>query len=100
MILVYVTYADEKTARKVTEHLLKGRLIACYNLVPVNSGYWWQGKIQNEDEFVSILKTIDQNWNKLTEEILKIHPAEVPCILKLQVEANEEYENWVRGECR
>ena len=47
---------------------------------------------------VSLLKTKEENWEKVKAEILKIHLYKTPCILKINVEANEEYERWVREE--
>ena len=32
----------------------------------------------------------------LRKEVEKIHPYDVPCIMKFDVEANTSYENWIR----
>ena len=29
---------------------------------------------------------------------MKIHPYTTPCIIKFNIEANEEYENWINNE--
>ncbi|NOQ55699.1 MAG: divalent cation tolerance protein CutA [Nanohaloarchaea archaeon] len=31
-------------------------------------------------------------------EIEKIHPYDVPCIMRIDVKANESYENWIKIE--
>lgn len=31
-------------------------------------------------------------------EILKIHPYETPCILKMEIEANDTYGDWIISE--
>ena len=80
--------------------LLKKRLIACVNFFPIESSYWWKGKIENSDEIVSIVKTKKENWNKLKREVEKIHPYEIPCIMKFDVEANEDYEKWINEETK
>ena len=99
-IAIYVTYPNLGQAKKVVNHLLKKRLIACANFFPLKSAYWWQGKIKRENEIVTILKTKKENWNKVKAEIKKIHPYEVPAIEKFIVEANADYENWVKKETR
>ena len=93
--LVYITHPGEETAREISNLLLEKRLIACANIFPITSAYWWQGAIQREGEWVSIVKTSLDKWDLLKEEVLRIHPYEVPCILKMEVEANEAYYEWI-----
>ena len=52
--------------------------------------------MQHEDEIVTILKTKNKNWEKLKSRIAELHPYDVPCIMKIEVEANEGYEKWIR----
>jgi periplasmic divalent cation tolerance protein len=95
-IILYVTNPDLKTAKKIGNALLKKKLIACANYFPITSGYWWKGKIANDKEIVALLKTKKENWVKVKKEAAKMHPYEVPCIIKLNVSANKEYEKWVK----
>jgi len=81
-------------------HLLKKRLAACANIFPINSAYWWKGKIENPKEFVLIVKTKKQNFEKVKQAVKKIHPYTIPCIVKIDVEANKEYENWIKQEVK
>ena len=100
MILVYIICRDEKEAVKISRYLLEKRLIACSNIHPIQSMYWWKGKLQDEKEAVILAKTLDKNYNKIKKEVEKIHSYDVPCILKLNVEANEGYDEWVRKEVK
>lgn len=97
-LLFYVTHPDEATARHVAEYLVNERLAACANIFPITSAYWWQGSVQHEGEWVSILKTRLDLEEKLESEIQKIHPYETPCILRFEVRANVAYENWIASE--
>lgn len=94
-LLFYITHPDEATARRVSEHLVNKRLAACANIFPISSIYWWEGAIQQEGEWVTIVKTRLDLENELETEILKIHPYEVPCILRFEVRANKAYEQWI-----
>jgi len=96
--LVYITHPDEETAKIIAGRLLEKRLVACANIFPITSAYWWQGAIQREGEWVSIVKTTLALWQQLKEEVQSIHPYETPCILKLEAEANEAYYNWIVAE--
>lgn len=98
MILVYITCKDKEEAKKISKHLLEKRLIACANIHPIESLYWWEGKIQEDSEVVVIAKTKEENYNKVKNEVKKIHSYEVPCILKIKAEANEEYDKWIKKE--
>lgn len=94
-ILIYITHKNLKEAKKIGSVLLKKKLIACVNYFPIESAYRWNGKIENSKEIVSLLKTKKENWEKVKNEVEKIHPYETPCIIKLKVEANEKYAKWV-----
>jgi len=94
---IYITYPSEVEAQRVSQHLLEQKLIACTNIFPITSAYWWQGVIQNEQEWVSIVKTTLENYEGVKSEVEKIHPYDVPCILKIEVVANEVYEQWIRS---
>ena len=100
MALVYITCKDEKEAIKISKHLLEKRLIACSNIFPIRSMYWWKGKIQDEKEYAILAKTSDKNYDKIKKEAEKIHSYDVPCILKIGAKANESYDKWVRGEVK
>ena len=98
MTLAYITCKDQKEAEKISRHLLEKRLIACSSMLPVKSMYWWQGKMQNDDEVVIIAKTNEKNFSKVKTEVKKLHSYQIPCILKIGAEANEEYDDWVENE--
>jgi len=85
-------------AKKIANHLLEKHLIACANFFPIESAYWWNGKIDCAHEIASILKTKSKNWEKVKAEVLRIHPYEVPCIMKIDVTANESYEAWIHSQ--
>jgi periplasmic divalent cation tolerance protein len=99
-IFVYITNPSRKVAERVALHLLQKRLVGCANIFPIKSLYWWKGKIEKANEFVLIVKTPENNFSKIKKEIKKIHPYTVPCITKIDVEANEEYEKWINQEVK
>jgi len=100
MISIYITCKDKKEAIKISKHLLKKRLIACSNIFPIKSMYWWNKKIINDNEIVILAKTTGKKFEKIKKEVGKIHSYDLPCILKFNVEANKEYEKWVKTETK
>ena len=95
MTLIYITCKDKEEAKKISKALLEKRLIACSNMFPIESMYWWKGKIEEESEIVILAKTKDKNYEKIKQEVTKLHSYEVPCILKLSSDANIDYDKWV-----
>ena len=58
------------------------------------------GKIEDSKEIVSIVKTRKENWKKVEEEVKKIHPYKVPCIMRIEVDSNKEYDSWIKEETK
>jgi periplasmic divalent cation tolerance protein len=94
-IIIYTTHPSKENAQNLANHLLQKKMVACANIFPIKSMYWYNGTIENEQEYVSIIKTTPENWEISQKEISEIHPYEVPCIIKIEVEANKEYEKWI-----
>ena len=98
MILIYITCKDNKEAKKISKALLEKRLVACTNIHPIGSMYWWENKIQEDNEVVLLAKTGEKNYEKVKEEVQKLHSYEIPCILRIKAEANKEYNKWIEEE--
>ena len=96
-IIVYITFPSEAEAKSLSSHLVTKKIAACGNIFPITSSYWWKGSVQNDDEWVAIVKTTQEYWERLVEEVNKKHSYEVPCIMKIEVSANESYEAWIRS---
>jgi periplasmic divalent cation tolerance protein len=95
-IFVYITAKDFDEARKIARHLLEKKLIACANIFPVRSLFWWEGKIEECVEFVVIVKTKAEKFKELREEVKKIHSYSVPCICSFVVEEGlREFLDWI-----
>lgn len=100
MTIIYITCKDEKEAIKISKDLLNKKLIACSNMFPIRSIYRWQGKIHGSKEFAIMAKTKEKNYGKIKEEVKKLHSYNIPCILKIDAEADESYEKWVNEEVK
>ena len=100
MILVYVTCRDRAEAERIADNLLKKRLVACANFFPIESMYWWNGKITGDNEHVLLCKTLEEKYDSVRSEVKKTHSYEIPCVLKISAEADQEYLKWVGGEVK
>ena len=101
MRLVYIIAGNEEEADKITDHLLEQRLVACVNSFPVKSKYWWEGKLETDNEVAMIAKTRAELTEKVIEEVKKLHSYDVPAIDVLEVEScNKDMIPWVEEETR
>ncbi len=98
-IIVLVTAASKQEAEKIANHLLNDKLIACANIVgPVTSLYRWSGNIEHNEEWLTIMKTRQNLFERLTEVVKTLHSYEVPEILALPiVEGSKDYLDWMQS---
>ena len=101
-LLVFTTLPSADKAAELAKVLVEERLAACANLLPaIRSIYRWQGKLQDENEVLVLLKTRAEHLERLKLRILELHPYEVPEILAVPVEAGyQPYLEWLAGETK
>lgn len=95
--IIYITYPSEAEAKRISELLLEQRLIACVNLFPITSAYWWQGSITHDSEWVGLVKTTEAGAMAVETFVEEHHPYDVPCIMQLSARANAAYEAWIEA---
>lgn len=84
-VVVFITTPTKELGRQIAQALLSARLAACVNILgPVNSLYTWEGQLQDEQEYLLLVKT----WSHLFETHLlplvqSLHPYQVPEIIAL-----------------
>jgi periplasmic divalent cation tolerance protein len=96
-IQVITTTDSREAAKKIAETLVKEKLAACVQVSgPISSTYEWQGKIENAEEWVCVIKTRESFYGKVEEAIKTVHTYEVPEIIALPITAgNPAYLAWI-----
>ncbi len=99
LVLVYTTFSNFEEAKTVSEELLNEKLIVCVNIFPeVNSLYLWEGKISNSCEVVAIMKSRNDQVDKIVEKIEAMHSYDQPAIAVIPIEkANKSFTNWANS---
>jgi periplasmic divalent cation tolerance protein len=97
---VYVTSGDQDEAKRIGRSVVESRLAACANVIGgMQSIFWWEGKIQEGQEAVLILKTTEDRLPALITRIKELHSYECPCIEALPVETGfPPFLEWVARE--
>ncbi|MDW5562785.1 MAG: divalent-cation tolerance protein CutA [Methanomassiliicoccus sp.] len=96
MSSIFVTYPDERTARTISRFLIERRLAACSNIFAVCSIYRWRSEVEEASEFASLLKIRSEDFHAVEEAIRKMHPYEIPCIVRFELaEGSADYMRWI-----
>lgn len=99
-IVVYSTCSSAEEAKKLAAHLIEQRLAACVNVfAAVDSFYRWQGQIRQEAEYLLIIKTSRELFDRVRAEWERLHTYEVPELIAVPiVEGAPNYLNWMEAE--
>ena len=96
-IVVFCTTPDFDCAQNIAQSLVEKNIAACCNIVPgLTSVYSWDNKVQQDNEVLLIIKSVQENFETLKNEIGLLHPYEVPEIISLDIkESSKEYLDWI-----
>lgn len=99
-VLVYMTAKDKQEAERVGQALIEARLAACVNIIdPMQSMFFWQGAVQQEQETVLLAKTKVGLVSELTRTVKSVHSYECPCVVAVPViDGNPEFLEWIKEE--
>jgi periplasmic divalent cation tolerance protein len=96
-ILVYVTAGSPAEGDRLARALVEERLAACVNrIAPVQSVYRWQGKLEQSEEELLIVKTRKTLFAALESRVRELHSYSVPEIIAVPiVDGSEGYLRWL-----
>ncbi|MBI5449316.1 divalent-cation tolerance protein CutA [Candidatus Gottesmanbacteria bacterium] len=103
MILVYVTCTSLTEAKKIGKRLLEKRLCGCVNFVEnANPMFLWppkSGKINESQETILLVKTLENKYDLVEAEVVKLHSYDTPCIIGIPIAyVSRKYLHWLAGE--
>ncbi len=95
-IIVTTLCSREAIANKIIDILLEKKLIAGSQLSKVHSKYWWNDKIEENDEYKLEFRTKESLFTQIENEIKKIHDYDVAEISYYEIKnANEDFLKWI-----
>jgi len=97
MLQVFISIDSHAGALKISKHLVEKKLAACVQILgPMTSIYRWKNNIEEEQEFLCLIKTKRDLFDKLKKEIKSLHPYEIPEIIALEYsEVDDRYHSWL-----
>ncbi|MBN1850432.1 MAG: divalent-cation tolerance protein CutA [Deltaproteobacteria bacterium] len=101
-IQVLTTLETKEDARAVANEVVAKKLAACAQVIgPITSTYWWEGIVEEAEEWLLIMKTRKGLYDDLERVIKEMHFYEVPEILAVPVvEGNPDYLRWLDREVK
>ena len=99
MDCVQVQFAidDADKADEIVTFLLERHLVACGQRIgPMVSRYWWEGSLEQAEEWLVLLKTRAELAARVTDAIVAVHPYQTPEVITVPiVEGSESYRAWI-----
>lgn len=102
-IQVYTTTPDRETAEIIAKELVfKSRLAACVQISgEIESFFTWQSSDCRRTEYVCIIKTVSDCFERVEQKIKSLHPYKVPEIVAVPLTAvSSDYSAWYEAMIR
>lgn len=102
VLIAYCTCPDAASAESLAAALVDERLAACVTALPgARSTYRWQGRIEQADEVLLLIKTTRERLEALTARIQALHPYELPEVIAVEAAGGlAPYLRWVAEQSR
>ncbi len=96
-LVFFVTTPDKKTAIEIAKSVIQKKIAACANILEnLTSIFWWEGKINTEEECLIIFKTTSENSDQLISFIQNNHPYELPECIGINItKGSQAYLQWI-----
>lgn len=76
MVILYLTCANDAEAQTIGQALLEAKLVTCVRRSPVSSSFWWQGKINHDDEILLMMESLEEKFGAIASLVTKLHSYE------------------------
>lgn len=100
-IMITTTFDNKDEANKISELLLKDRLVSCCQLSNITSSYHWKGRIEHTEEYLLQMKSKKELYKEIEKVILDNHSYEIPQIIAYDItDGYKGYLDWIKEETK
>jgi len=97
--VVVTTTETEEEARRIAQAIFNARLGACVQILPIESIYRWEGKVEQAKEYRLEIKTRCDRYEQIETLIRNLHSYEIPEIVAIPVSGgSRDYLRWIDEE--
>lgn len=95
--LMISTAGSKEEASRIATALVESQLAACVNIVgPIESIYRWQGKVENAQEFLLLVKTVSSQSAAVIKRIRELHSYDLPEAIEVGIDGGSaDYLKWI-----
>jgi len=95
MVFIYTTCKDIAQAKELGGKIMRAKVAACVNVWPIESMYWWEGELKEDNEAVLFIKTSEPKMAEIEDFLRKNHTYSTPFIASVKIDRiNLEYREW------
>lgn len=95
-IIVTTLCNKRNIADKITDELLKKKLVAGSQLSEVTSKYWWNDTIEEAKEYKIEFRTKERLFSEIEEIIKNIHDYDIAEISSCEIKnGSKEFYSWI-----
>ena len=103
MMKIALTNLPPKDAERIARLLVEEHVVACVNLYPIQSCYFWNQEVCFDDETTLMMKVSTEGVEHLKQRLCELHPYKLPEFVVLDIDNKaslREYVEFVRSETR
>ena len=95
--IYFCTVPTKEEAIKIAKYLVEKKIVACVNILEnILSIYTQKKNIEEEKEFLLIIKTNEENSKLLIQTIEEIHSYDTPECVGIKIEnGSQKYLKWI-----
>jgi periplasmic divalent cation tolerance protein len=95
--LVLTTCGSLEEARSIAQTLVERQLAACVNITPqVESVFRWHGEVETATEWLLVIKTTADAFDRLRDALAELHSYELPECIAIAIEdGSAAYLDWI-----
>lgn len=98
LVEIHVSVPDGESAQMIADALVARQEAACVQILgPMTSIYTWKGEVHRAQEWLMLIKTTEDAFDRVAHLVTREHRYEVPEIIAVPVtDALGVYADWVR----
>ena len=92
---IALTNIPAEQAEGLAETLVSEHRVACVNLYPIQSVYFWKDVVRKEPEVTLMMKVSAEGVEALKKRVVELHPYELPEFVVLDVDTRASLDAYV-----